>query len=66
MARYLVLAQMLAVPKPMPVGQADTPAEALRKARELEKAGRDGIQIGDTEAEQYFSIAQFAAQHGIR
>lgn len=66
MARYLVLAEMLTLPKPMPIAEADSPAEAVRKAREFEKAGRQGIQIGDTQAEQYYPLAQFAAQHGVR
>jgi hypothetical protein len=66
MARYLILAQMLAVPKAMPIGEAETPADALRKAREFEQKGRQDVQIGDTQAEQYYSLAQFAAQHGIR
>jgi hypothetical protein len=66
MARYLVLAQMLTVPKPMPIAEADTPADAVRKAREFEKKGKRDLQIGDTQAEQYYPVAQFAAQHGIR
>ena len=39
MARFQILAQMLALPKPMPIAEADTPAEAVRKAREF-GAGR--------------------------
>jgi hypothetical protein len=66
MARYMILAQMLTVPKPMPIAEADTPADAVRKAREAEQRGSQGVQIGDTEAAQYFPIAQFAAKHGIR
>ncbi len=65
-ARYQILAQMLALPKPMAVAEADTPDAAVRKARELMKQGRQNLQIGDSQAEQYFSVDAFAAQHGIR
>ncbi len=66
MARYLVLARMLTVPKPMAIAEADTPADAVRKAREFEQKGRQNLQIGDTQAEQYFPVDTFAAKHGIR
>jgi hypothetical protein len=66
MARYLVLASMLAVPKPLPIAEADTPADAVRKAREFEQKGRSGLKIGDTEAAEYFDVVEFAAKHGVR
>jgi hypothetical protein len=66
LARYQVLTQMLTVPKPMVIAVAETPQDAVRKAREFEKKGRANLQIGDTQAEQYYPLAQFAAQHGIR
>ena len=66
MARYHILAQMLTLPKPAAIAEADTPQEAVRKAREFEQKGRRNLQIGDTQAEQYYPVAQFAAQHGIR
>ena len=65
MARYQILSEMLALPKPMAVAEAETPAEAVRIAREFAKKGKQ-VQIGDTQAEQYFPIDQFAAKHGIR
>ena len=66
MARFQILAPMLTLPKPMPVGQADTPADAVRLAREMEKKGRQNLQIGDSEIEQYIPVDAFAAKHGIR
>ena len=66
MARYQVLASMMTMPKPMRIAEAETPAEAVVKARAFEKQGKRGVQIGDTQAERYFPIAEFAAQHGIR
>jgi len=66
MARYQILAQMLAVPKPMAIAEADTPAEAVDKARQAEQNGSQNLQIGDVEAAMYYSIAQFAAKHGLR
>ena len=66
MARYQILAQMLAVPQPMAIAEANTPAEAVTKARQYAQQGRQGLQIGDTDAEQYYSIDSFAAKHGIR
>jgi hypothetical protein len=66
MARYQILAQMVTIGRPMPVAQADTPADAVRKARELEQKGKRDLQIGDTQAEQYFPVNAFAAKHGIR
>lgn len=66
MARYQIMAQMLTLPKPMPVAEADTPDAAVRKARELMQQGRQNLQIGDTQAEQYFPVDAFAAKHGIR
>lgn len=66
MARYQILAQMLTMPKPMPIAEADTPADALHKARDLEQKGRRDLQIGDAVAQQYYPIPQFAAKHGLR
>ncbi len=66
MARYQILAQMLALPKPLAIAEADTPADAVRKAREATQRGSQGVQIGDTQAEQYFPIDTFAAKHGVR
>ena len=66
MARYQILAQMLTVPKPMAIAEADTPDAAVRKARELMQKGRQNLQIGDTQAEQYYPVDTFAAKHGIR
>ncbi len=66
MARYHILAQLLTVPKPMAIDTADTPADAVRKAREATQRGSQGVQIGDSEAAQYFAVDQFAAKHGIR
>jgi len=66
MARYQILAQMLAVPQPMAIAVADTPAEAVNKARQYAQQGRQGLQIGDVDAEQYFTVESFAAKHGIR
>lgn len=65
-ARYQILAQMLTVPKPMAIAEADTPAAAVQKAREFIQKGRQNIQIGDTQAEEYFPVDTFAAKHGIR
>jgi hypothetical protein len=66
MARYVILAPMMTVPRPMPIAEADTPADAVRKAREFEQKGKRNLQIGDTDAAQYYPIVQFAAMHGIR
>lgn len=66
MARYLVLAPMMTTGRPMPIAEAETPADAVRKAREFEKKGKRDLQIGDSEAEQYSPVSQFAAKHGIR
>ncbi|ANP47207.1 hypothetical protein [Candidatus Viadribacter manganicus] len=66
MARYQILAQMMTLPKPMPIGEADTPADAVRKARELQQKGQQNLQIADKQAEQYFPVDAFAAKHGIR
>jgi hypothetical protein len=66
MARFKILAPMLTVPRPMAIAEADTPADAVRKAREFEQKGRTDLQIGDTQAEEYFPVAQFAAKHGVR
>lgn len=65
-ARFLILGQMMTLPRPVPIAEAATPADAVRKAREFEQSGRRDIQIGDTEAEEYFTVAAFAARHGIR
>jgi hypothetical protein len=66
MARYSVLTMLLTVPRPVAVAQVDTPAEAVRIARELKQKGNDRIQIGDGQLEQYFPVDEFAAKHGIR
>ncbi len=66
MVRYLVMATMLAVPKPLPIAEANTPEDAVRIARELERRGRSGLKIADTEAAEYFDVNEFAAKHGVR
>ena len=66
MARFTILAQMMAVPRPVAIGEADTAADAVRKAREFAKQGKRDVQIGDSEIEDYFPLEQFAAKHGIR
>jgi hypothetical protein len=66
MARFTILAEMFVVPRPVPIGEADTPADAVRKAREFAKQGKRDVQIGDSEVENYFPLEQFAAKHGIR
>jgi len=66
MARYTILSRMRVMPKPLAIGSAETPAEAVRIAREAAKQGRPDIQIGDNQAATYVSAEEFAAQHGIR
>lgn len=66
MARYQILAQMVTIGRPMPIAQADTPADAVRKAREFERKGKRDLQIGDAQAEHYVPVDQFAAKHGLR
>ena len=66
MARYVVMSPMLTLPKPMPIVEASTPAEAVRIAREFESKGRRGLQIGDMDKETYVPLDEFAAEHGIR
>jgi hypothetical protein len=66
MARYSILARMLVMPKPMPIGEAETPADAVRMARDFARQGKRDVQIGDNQAEMYLPTEQFAAKHGIR
>jgi hypothetical protein len=66
MARYSILSPLLTVPRNVAIGQADTPAEAVRIAREFAKQGKKGLQIGDNEAAHYEPLETFAAKHGIR
>jgi hypothetical protein len=66
MARYSILAQMMTLPKPLAIGEADTPADAVRKARAFTKDGQRNVQIGDNQSETYFPAEEFAAKHGIR
>lgn len=65
MARYEIIEHMRILQKPMAIGAADTPAEAVRMAREFEKEGHK-IEIGDIEAAEMYPIAAFAAKHGVR
>jgi hypothetical protein len=66
--RYQILAQMLTIPRPMSVGEADTPAEAVRLARDYAKksANNPPLSIGDTQTEQYVPVDEFMQKHGIR
>lgn len=66
MARYAILGEFLVVPKPMPIGEAETADEAVRMARAFVAKGRRGVRIGDTQAEDHYSIEEFAAKHGVR
>ena len=65
MARFEILEQMRILPKPMAIGSADTPAEAVRIAREFEKQGHK-VEIGDLQVAEMYPIATFAAKHGVR
>lgn len=66
MARYSILARMMTLPKPLAIGEAETPADAVRKARAFVKDGQRDVQIGDNQAEIYYPAEDFAAKHGIR
>lgn len=66
MARYSILTQMVTVPKHLPLALAETPAEAVRIAREYAKKGKTGLKIGDSELADYLPVEDFAAKHGIR
>ena len=66
MARYSILARMLVTPKPMAIAEAETPADAVRLARDLTRQGKRDVQIGDNQSQMYFPTEQFAAKHGIR
>lgn len=65
-ARYLILTRLMVSPRPVAIGEADTPAEAVRQARAFTAQGRRDVQIGDHEASQYFPTEEFAAKHGVR
>jgi hypothetical protein len=66
MARYSILARMMTLPRPLAIGDADTPADAVRKARAFTADGQRDVQIGDAQSETYFPTEEFAAKHGIR
>jgi hypothetical protein len=66
MARYSILALMRTLGKPMPIAEAQTPADAVRIARDFVRQGKQDVNIGDKELEQYFPPEVFAAKHGIR
>lgn len=64
--RYQVLSQLLTVPRPISVGEADTPAEAVRIARDYaKKGGNPPLSIGDTQDETYISFNDFVKKHGL-
>ena len=48
------------------VASAETPAEAVKKARDFAKQGKRDVQIGDNQAAMYYPTEEFAAKHGIR
>jgi hypothetical protein len=66
MARYSILGRFLVVPNPLTIGEADTPAEAVKMARAFAAKGKQDIQIGDNQAQIYYPAEEFAAKHGIR
>jgi len=65
MARYSILTRMAVLPKPLPIGEADTPADAVRKARAFTQAGQRDVQVCDNESGIYVSTEDFAAKHGV-
>lgn len=66
MARYTILSRFMVTPRPLPIGEAETPAEAVKKARDFAKQGKRDVQIGDNQAATYYPMEEFAAKHGIR
>ena len=66
MARYSILVRMMVTPKPMAIAEAETPADAVRLARDFTRQGKRDVQIGDNQAQMYFPAEEFAAKHGIR
>jgi len=66
MARYSILVRMLVTPKPMAIAEAETPAEAVKLARDATSQGKRDVQIGDNQAQMYFPTEEFAAKHGVR
>lgn len=65
MARFSIVTKMLTIPKSAAVGEADTPADAVRIARQHAQQGKN-VQIGDNDSQMVMPIDQFAAKHGIR
>jgi hypothetical protein len=66
MKRYQILSQLLSVPRSVAVGEADTPAEAVRFARDYaKKGGNPPLSIGDTQTEQYIAFDEFLKKHGL-
>lgn len=65
MARYSILARMMALPQPMAIGSADTPADAVRKARAFAQDGQRDLQI-EEKAGELLTLEAFANKHGIR
>ena len=66
MARFSILMPMMALPKPMAIGEAETAAEAVRIARSFAAQGKSGLKIGDAQSEIYYPLEEFAAKHGVR
>jgi len=66
MQRFTILCRMMTLPKPMPIGEAASPADAVRIARAFTAQGKRDVQIGDRESESYSPTEEFAAKHGVR
>ena len=66
MARFTIVSRFLVMPNPLPIGEAETPAEAVKKARDFAKQGKRDVQIGDNQAAVFYPAEEFAAMHGIR
>lgn len=66
MQRFIIVCRLLVTEAPYTLGYADTPAEAVKKARDFTKQGKRDVRIGDNEAQKHFDTETFAVQYGVR
>lgn len=64
--RFTLVCRVANTNLPGVLGHADSPAEALKMAKDFTAKGRADVRIGDNQAQKHFDPFTFAQEYGVR
>lgn len=64
--RFTLVCRVANTNLPGILGHADTPAEALKMAKDFTAKGRSDVRIGDNQVQRHFDPVSFAKEYGVR